>query len=152
GAGRWTVCSRTVVRSIVPSRATSTPFVLAVPTSTPSTALAVPAMASPSPVVIVPSSRRTKCADPSCHRREGGPGRRRRPCIVHRSAERSCHAATVRRRGTAARPADEEAHRARDPHGPAPAAPCRRRVLPRRAPPRRGGRQGGRLPPHPAHA
>src|SRR5690606_8780082 len=38
GAGRWTECSRTALRRIVPSRATSTPFVLDVPTSTPRTA------------------------------------------------------------------------------------------------------------------
>src|SRR5699024_5513923 len=63
GAGRWTVCSRTVERRIVPSRATSTPLLLAVPTSTPSTALAAAVIASPFSVLVVPS----------CHRREVGP-------------------------------------------------------------------------------
>src|SRR5699024_10245440 len=38
GAGRWTECSRTATSRTVPSRATSTPLVLDMPTSTPRTA------------------------------------------------------------------------------------------------------------------
>src|SRR5699024_5855776 len=83
--------------------ATSTPLLLAVPTSTPSTALAAAVMASPSSVVVVPSSPgRSVPTHPATVGRWA-----RSPCPTLHHAQKCgtiVPAATVCRRGTAARP------------------------------------------------